>query len=512
MRLGGISEVAEALGVTRQRLATLRARPDFPDPIGELAQGPVWDLEAIHAWNGSGLRHPSGRPTAETAARTLGERFVLREKIGRGGFAEVFRAADRKRGGKMVAVKVLHEVASIDPEAVRRFRRELRLMESLDHPHVIRILGHGETSGEGIWYAMPLAQGSLVDMMPEIAGKPTLILDVMKQVCSGLAYVHEQGLFHRDLKPGNILRKETGEWAIADFGLAAEAERKTTILTSTLRAGLGSFWYTAPEQWTAARKADHRSDIYSLGKVLQELATGLPPVSNEMPAGALRPVVERATASRPDDRHQSVTELLAATTGAIAAPKGRWETAQDTAERLLARIRVKRPATDDLGELLSWAQTLDEKDASEMGALASVLPWISSWSIAWLWSEDSGAFRRLFEHYSDHIAVGGFLFSDCDVLAEFSRCSVEETNDPGVIRSAAYSLAEMGYRHNRWHVRDVLTGMLQAIREDEPAAAAAEGLRAASRTAVEWSLTPFTRRSLHPTLRYAVSMHLDASE
>ena len=101
MRMGGVTEISELLGVSRQRLSRLRERPDFPDPIGELAVGPIWDLDAIEAWKGSGSRQSSaGRPSASAAARTLGGRFVLEEKIGSGGFADVFRAADRKQAGR----------------------------------------------------------------------------------------------------------------------------------------------------------------------------------------------------------------------------------------------------------------------------------------------------------------------------------------------------------------------------------------------------------------------------
>ena len=135
---------------------------------------------------------------------------------------------------------------------------------------------------------------------------------MIRQVCAGLAHIHEQKIFHRDLKPGNVLRTGEGSWAIADLGLAVEVERQTTALTSTLRGGLGSVWYTAPEQWKSAGTADARSDIYSLGKILQELVTGEPPVNTEMPAGPLRPVVERATENRPEDRYQTVTMFLSA--------------------------------------------------------------------------------------------------------------------------------------------------------------------------------------------------------
>src|SRR5215213_472740 len=195
MRTGGVTEVAEIVKVSRQRSAP-------------------------------------GRPSAQTAAQTLGGRFVLETpKIGEGGFADVYRAIDKKavagRSGRPVAVKILRDIDAVPLESKRRFDRELRILEGLDHPHVISVLGHGETEEEGVWYAMPLAQGSLVDLLPPMVNDHARILELMREVCSGLTFIHAQGILHRDLKPGNILRTAEDTWAIADFGLAVEAERQT---------------------------------------------------------------------------------------------------------------------------------------------------------------------------------------------------------------------------------------------------------------------------------------------
>jgi serine/threonine protein kinase len=438
----------------------------------------------------------------------LGGRFVLGELIGSGGFADVYRAADRKQAGEPTAVKVLRDVESIEPEVIRRFRRELRILEALEHPHVIRVLGHGETDEEGIWYAMPLAQGSLADIIEDIAGRPQDILAVVRQVGAGLGYVHQHDVLHRDLKPANILRTERG-WAISDFGLAAELERGTTILTSTTRAGLGSPWYSAPEQWTRARAADHLSDVYSLGKVIQELITGDPPVTSDMPAGPLRPVVQRATASRPGDRHQSVAELVSAVESALEAPSGPWESVEDAAKRLLEQVRLPKPSAEDLDDLLSWAQQLDETASDDMESLARVLPWISAWSVRTMWARQAPAFRIVFQYFCDYVAEQGFNFEYCDVLADFTRRVVQEVQDPALLPPAVKALAGLGYNHNRWHVRDVLVATLQSVRDDETAVAAAEGLRAAGRSAVDWSIQDFSLRSLHPTLRGSIGQFLE---
>lgn len=509
MRMGGVTEVADIIGVSRQRLSKLRERPDFPDPIGELAQGPIWDLDQVEAWNGSGLsRASSGRPPAKVASRTLGGRFMLEEAIGEGGFADVYRAVDRKKPTYPVAVKVLRDVDRVPEETIRRFRRELRLLQDMKHENVIPILGEGETDDEGIWYAMPLAQGSLSDLLPEIVNDHPEILDLMRQICVGLSYVHEQGIYHRDLKPGNILLTMDNTWAISDFGLAVEIERQTTALTSTDRAGLGSWCYTAPEQWKAARAADRRSDIFGLGKVLQELVTGELPMGNEMPASPLRPVVEKAISNRPDARHQTVEEFFAAVELAIGQPDIKWESPDDTARRLLEHVRLPKASIDDLNELLTWALELDETEDEDMVALSRVLPWISARSVTKLWELDSEGFRRVYERYADHVGSAGFSFEYCDVLADFGRRVVEQTKDLPILRATSRSLAELGHGHNRWHVRSVLTAILQAIRDTAAAVAAAEGLRSASVSAVEWSLNDFSMRSLHPSLRAAIGDYL----
>lgn len=513
MRMGGVTEVADILGVSRQRVAKLRERNDFPDPIAEIAQGPIWDLDQIQAWRHSGLRLSSGRPRSEAAARTLGERFVLEEpRIGSGGFADVYRAADRKqtqRNPAPIAVKVLREVDDLDPEAVRRFQRELRLLESIRHPNVMPILGHGQTATDGIWYAMPLAQGSLADFAEEIHGNTALVLEVMRQVCAGLGHIHEQAIFHRDLKPENILRLDDGVWAISDFGLAVEAERKTTTLTATLQ-GVGTPWFTAPEQWRDARSVNHLADIFSLGKVLQELVLGETPVDGEMPPGPMRPIVTKATSTRPEQRYRTVEEFLGALEAAIEASTTTWETAEDTAKRLLQRVRLPHAAAADLNELAAWALTLDENDEEDMTALVRVLPWISTRSIRHLWKTDEHAFRTIFRHYCTRVETGDFSFDYCDALAEFSRRAVNESGDVDILRNAIRSLAELGYRHNRWRVRDVVTTILQSIRETESSLAATEALQAVNSAAVEWTLTEFSVRSLPPVLRTGIHALLHA--
>ena len=221
MRLGGATEVAAELGISRQRLAQIRDRPGFPEPVGEIAAGSIWDLDAIMRWSDSRLRRSSGRPKKDVVL--LAERYVLDDKpIASGGFADVYRATDISKGdhepNAVVAIKVLRDFE--DDEIRRRFQRELRLVAECLHPNIVRVLDQGQESSGRLWYAMPLTTGSLTDAIDRFPGNDDRIAQVMGQICAGVTFVHDRGIYHRDLKPPNILLVGHDTWAVSDFGLA----------------------------------------------------------------------------------------------------------------------------------------------------------------------------------------------------------------------------------------------------------------------------------------------------
>lgn len=501
MRLGGSSEVAQELGVSPSRVTALRMRPDFPDPVGEIALGPIWDLDVIRDWNSSGLRRATaGRPPGDEAVRTLGDRFLREaEPIGSGGFANVYRAVDKKTAAT-VAVKILQDVKMVDPDAIKRFRRELRIMEGLSHPNVVPVLGQGETSAGGIWYAMPLAQGSMSDYLAALKGHPPLIVDILRQIGAGLEYVHSEGIYHRDLKPANVLRLSsedgTDSWAVSDFGLAVMVDRDTATLTMT-NQGLGTHLYAAPEQWQNAVEANHLADIYGLGKILQEMATGRLPVGSEIPPGVFRPVIERAIAASPAARYQSVGDFTQALERTLGTQQGhqRWETREEQAERLRDRL-LGKPSQDELIELLEWAQKLNEQDSDDMQALSRVLPWMSESSIAFLWSKDGPALARVVERFCTYVGSHSFSFEYCDTLANFMRRVAVTTGSTAILGKVVATLGRLGSHHNRWHVRDVLIKLLQDVKRQDEATEVVEALRSIPLSDLQWSISDFTVRSL----------------
>jgi eukaryotic-like serine/threonine-protein kinase len=512
LRLGGVSEVAAELRVSRQQVAKLRQRDDFPLPVASLTVGEVWDLNVIRRWAGSGLRRAAGRPAANTRRLAAGRRFEFGAEIGGGGFAVVYSALDLYApSGTQVAVKVLREVHALDPEIVARFERELRLMSQLRDPNVMPVLASGTDEAHGLWYAMPIARGSLADELGNGLDQSQIVA-VMREICAGLAYIHGKGILHRDLKPENVLRTQAGAWAIADFGLARAVAESSVRLTVTAEA-MGTAFYTAPEQWKDAKRVDERADIYSAGKILQALVIGGTPVDDDVPVGKLRAVIQRAISQNPDRRHASAADLLAAIEAAVAVvPVGRWETPAERADRLGPRLREGGVADQAaLEELARWAEEADPADYDAMGSLAVALSALPTESVEWWWDRDPGAFHRVFLAFTERLE-GSFAFSTCDLLAGFARRAVAVTRDSVILREAIRGLACLGRNHNRWHVRDVVVAILQDIRTDEDAGAAIEGLRMAGKDAAEWTVGDTVIRTLRPELRAGLISFFETGE
>ncbi|WP_435189902.1 tetratricopeptide repeat protein [Streptomyces sp. bgisy126] len=217
-------------------------------------------------------------------SRLIQGRYRLHEVIGRGGMGEVWRATDEALG-RRVAVKCLKPLGpqqdAHSRDIVReRFRREARVAAALQHRGITVVHDFGEYEGV-LFLVMELLEGrNLSQLLVANAQNPLPVQDLVEitdQVADALAYTHRQGIVHRDLKPANIMRLGDGTVKICDFGIARLGADMgfTSKLTGTGIA-MGTPHYMSPEQ-IGGGEIDHRSDLYSLGCVLYELATGVPP-------------------------------------------------------------------------------------------------------------------------------------------------------------------------------------------------------------------------------------------
>jgi serine/threonine protein kinase/tetratricopeptide (TPR) repeat protein len=217
---------------------------------------------------------------AERLGDALAGRYRIERELGRGGMATVYLARDL-RHDRPVALKVLHPelAATLGPE---RFQREIRLAARLQHPHILAVHDSGESSaGPGapiLWFTMPYVEGE--SLRQRLAREIQLPVEdavrIGREAAEALAYAHQQGVIHRDVKPENILLS-AGHALVADFGIArALAGAADDRLTGT-GTTLGTPAYMSPEQAAGERDVDARSDIYSLGCVMWEMLAGEPP-------------------------------------------------------------------------------------------------------------------------------------------------------------------------------------------------------------------------------------------
>jgi len=267
-----------------------------------------------------------------SAGRTIGE-YELLEEIGRGGMGVVFKAR-QKHLDRLVAVKVLRSGWLARAGELARFRTEAKTVAGLHHPNIVAVHEVGENDGQP-YFSMDFVAGRTLE---EIARghplQPARAARYVKQIAEAIHYAHEHGVLHRDLKPSNVLVDGDDLPRITDFGLAKQLEGDAS-LTVTGQV-LGSPNFMPPEQASpGGAEISTASDVYSLGGLLYQLLTGLPPFLSETITGTLRLVAENEPASPrllvptvPKDLETICLKCLQ------KEPRQRFATAQELAEDL----------------------------------------------------------------------------------------------------------------------------------------------------------------------------------
>jgi serine/threonine-protein kinase len=269
-----------------------------------------------------------------TEPRLVGGRYELGELIGYGGMAEVHRGRDI-RLGREVAIKMLRADLARDPSFLNRFRREAQAAAGLNHPSIVAVYDTGEDvmSENSIqpYIVMEYVVGrTLRDVLKTEGRLPARrVMEIGADICGALDFSHRAGIVHRDIKPANVMITTAGAVKVMDFGIARAAGDNAATVTQTANV-IGTAQYLSPEQ-ARGESVDARSDVYSTGCLLYELATGTPPFQGDSPVAvayqhvrenpqppstrspevppSLESVIMKSLAKNPVNRYQSAGEM-----------------------------------------------------------------------------------------------------------------------------------------------------------------------------------------------------------
>ena len=334
------------------------------------------------------------------------------------GMGEVYRATDTKLG-RDVALKVLPAEMAGDPERLARFRREAKTLAQLDHPNIVTI--HSVEESDGIHFlTMQLVEGQPLDRLIPQGGLPVeRIVEIASALGDALAAAHDKGIVHRDLKPANVMVTSDGRVKVLDFGLAKDVrgfDPGNATMTSANRteAGMvmGTPAYMSPEQ-TSGRPLDHRTDIFSLGIMLHEMATGRRPFDGTSSAELISAILRDTPPSVTDVRSDLPGDLARIVRRCLEKdPRHRLQTARDVSNEFRDMAREISQKTGSASTTHAVAAVGSGATRADEGFWVAVLPF--------KYSGGNAEITALADALSEDVVTGLSRFSYLRVIARGS--------------------------------------------------------------------------------------------
>ncbi len=402
------------------------------------------------------------------------------ENLGKGGFSDVDLVEDKKRNQYARKTFKINQPTPVTPKEEEKFKKrfivEASFLESINHKNIVKIL-EKDLSHNPPYYLMPVAEKVLKDELitdKTLGGNSTnMIMDIL----SGLEELHSIGKYHRDLKPGNILKFKDANnkvyYAISDFGLMRDnSSTLTTVTTHAMQKGSDS--YTAPELASDIRLATAQSDIFSIGCILHDIhGTG-----NRIPFTEIfentnyGSIIKGCTRIRPDRRFSSINDLREAILS-LDESSGPSTSISDVINKILDSKEISKP------EAISICNYIDKNIENIEGQEA--LRKLNIPHIEQIYKHDESKWMILAKNYSDWIRESSFTFNLCDAYA----IRLEKFHDLGSIDIKAectIAMLLMGTRHNRFYVEKKVVKLLDKRIDENLAKRLAIEFRSEKRT------------------------------
>ena len=433
------------------------------------------------------------------------EKYEIHGELGSGGFGVVYEVTDISCEEK-IALKIS---TSENPDDIKRFQREVRIMQSIDHENVMDILNCNLES-EPLYFTMPLARYSLdkkIDFfVKDSENQYKNTLKVFIEICKGINAIHQSKAVHRDIKPQNILVIGNSKIVVSDLGLGKFEERKSTFITDSF-AYLGTESYRPPEFMGVGgtKNADARGDIFQLGKTLYYMLTGENPsiIQIGLLPSSLEFIISRATKGNPDDRYQSVSELLDTIETYLysldpdRSPEYVFKINLEVAEKLAEEETFKR---ENITSLLSSINECKEDTTLFLNLFDS----LSSKLLKIISINFSDELEQILNEYTLNLDIflddNGLNFEYAETVASKMKIIYCYSKNLDYKKIALRNILVSSVAYNRYTAIDIFVCIISYIRDDGEALAIVEMLKDEKRSFKRLSKS-LQKSSLHPAIQ-----------
>lgn len=376
-----------------------------------------------------------------------------------GGFGEVYRSRKKVGSVTLRTVYAKKKLTNLNPTSVERFQREVRLSSRLNHPRIIKVIA-SKLSEDPYFYIMPLYNCSMNQILNDLKGDFTRISTIINGIFDGVEYLHGEGVYHRDLKPANILMNSDDDIVISDFGLGVQPDSGSKHLTR-VNTRMGTEFFASPEQWSDARNIDHRSDLFSIGRIIyccfaenidQNISyDNIPP--------AIAYLIRKSTADNKEDRFENVESMRKIFNGAIGTLQD--EVTKNSFEDILNRMKSGDESIDFIDEISEALNRFkDDKDNIHEAIMS-----LSEDQFAELYKRHPQRLKKTLLTFEETTADAGWPFNYTDTIGRQCHELYYATQDYDVRATLIYTLARVGLSHNRFYVMDLTKEILKKVKD-----------------------------------------------
>ena len=377
-------------------------------------------------------------------------RYNCIKPIGKeGGFGQVFECEDEY--GNKYALKMLKDNSQF---GIQRFEREVRLLSRLNHPNIVKIVASNLVA-EQKFYVMTLYQCSLSSIIPFLGNDYSRQLLIINSILSGIQYLHSEGVIHRDLKPDNILCNSDTDIVITDFGLGIQINSDSSNMTKT--TVFGTYKYCSPEQATNSHEVDYRTDIYSMGKIIEDIVTNYGANQNINPS--IKMIIDKCTMQNREDRFSSIAELQNFINNVYNLLMGEDDSQQ--LDAALLKLSSNQVSCDELIDLALKLQENTDKEKTE-----TFFSNISDSAYQYLERENLVLMQRLIKNVCKYWNQGGWPFSYIDLIADCGSKIFRLSNNVEIKADVLYLIMDLSIYYNRWYAMGVARNLFNEVWSD----------------------------------------------